>query len=219
METEIKLGFKDAESMFAITSADWFSDFCLDTSEKESVLLTNKYLDTADRKITSRGAMIRIRHYTSDEEDFYEFTVKYGGAVSEGLHQRYEWNVRSDNSNFNIAEFKKEARSEDDPDELLEEALEGVTDDDLSVICSNFFDRTVYMFGFGDSIMEACFDKGKILNSNNEQAEDILELELELKSGDVVDLKEMANYIIEETGCVPFNESKYIRTINLIDKG
>ncbi len=219
METEIKLGFKDAESMLAITSADWFSDYCLDPSEKASVLLTNKYLDTPDRKISSRGAMIRVRHYTSDEEDFYEFTVKYGGAVSGGLHQRYEWNVRSDSSSFKIEEFKKQARAQDDPEELLDEALEGVTDDDLSVLCSNFFNRTVYMFGFGDSIMEACFDIGKILDGNNEQAEDIVELELELESGDVVDLKELADYVVNKTGCVPFNNSKYQRTIKLLDKG
>ena len=219
METEIKLGFKDAESMFAITSADWFADYCLDPSEKESVLLANKYLDTLDRKAYSRGAMIRVRHYTSDEEDYYEFTVKYGGAVSDGLHQRYEWNVRSEDSDFKIEEFKKAARSSDDPDELLDEALEGIEDQDLSVLCSNSFNRTVYMFGFGDSIMEACFDVGKITGSNKEVSEDIVELELELKSGDVVDLKEMADYIIEETGCFPFNESKYRRTINLIDKG
>ena len=56
METEIKLGFKDKESMFAITEADCFSDFCLDTSKVSPVLLENTYLDTEDRKITSRGA-------------------------------------------------------------------------------------------------------------------------------------------------------------------
>ena len=103
--------------------------------------------------------------------------------------------------------------------ELLDEALEGIEDQDLSVLCSNSFNRTVYMFGFGDSIMEASFDVVKITGSNKEVSEDIVELELELKSGDVVDLKEMADYIIEETGCFPFNESKYRRTINLIDKG
>ena len=219
METEIKLGFKDKESMFAITEADCFSDFCLDTSKVSPVLLENTYLDTEDRKITSRGAMIRKRHYSGCGDDYYEFTVKYGGAVTDGLHQRYEWNVRSNTKNFRISEFKNLSSGSDDPDELLDKALDGVSDDELKELCSNYFYRTVYTFGFGDSIMEACFDCGKIENVSGDAVEPICELELELTSGDVVDLREMARFLIDETGCVPFDDSKYKRTIRLLDSG
>ena len=93
METEIKLGFIDKESLLTVADADWFKAYCIDTGE--TFLLENTYLDTNDLKVTSNGAMIRVRHYSGDADDFYEFTVKYGGGVSDGLHRRFEWNVKA----------------------------------------------------------------------------------------------------------------------------
>ena len=64
-------------------------------------------------------------------------------------------------------------------------------------------------------MMEACFDTGK--RRAGGKHEDICELEIELESGDVVDLKEMAQFIVDNAGAVPYDQSKYMRAIRLLD--
>ena len=68
MESEIKLSFKNREELFGIINAEWFSDFCLDTSPKETVTLDNTYYDTPDHKLIRKGGSIRIRKFL-DEDD------------------------------------------------------------------------------------------------------------------------------------------------------
>lgn len=214
METEVKLAFKDKEALFAIVDEEWFSDYCLDTSKKEAVILDNTYYDTKDLKVSSRGASIRVRTYKTEEGERYEHTVKFGGGVVNGLHQRYEWNVDSDEEKFDLQRFIRKACESDDPIELLTEALKGVEEDSIQALCRTVFERTTYTFGFGDSMMEACFDYGKIQAGDKEQT--ICELEIELESGDVVDLKEMAEFIVDNSEGVPFDESKFKRCLKLL---
>lgn len=216
METEVKLAFKSKEDMMSIIKADWFSDYCLDVGDKEPVKLTNSYYDTPDRTLLKNGTSIRVRLCESGNESHYEHTVKYGGSVVNGLHQRYEWNVESDSPDFDIAEFRRKAcTGDDDPEEILDDALCSVKSEDLICLCSTYCERTNYSFGYGDSLMEASFDTGKI--SAGGKSEEICELELELESGDVVDLKEMAQFIVDNTDAVPYDESKYMRAVRLLD--
>lgn len=216
METEVKLAFKSPEDLMSIIKADWFADYCLDVGEKEAVKLTNNYYDTKDRTLFKKGTSIRVRLYEDSDGSHYEHTVKFGGSVVNGLHQRYEWNVDSDSSEFDIDEFRRKAcQGDDDPHQILDEALGDVTSEDLVCLCSTYCERISYTFGFGDSIMEACFDTGKI--SAGGKNEEICELELELESGDVVDLKEMAQFIVDNADAVPYNDSKYVRALRLLD--
>lgn len=216
METEVKLAFKSKEELMGIIKADWFADYCLDVGDKEPVRLTNNYYDTKDRVLFKKGTSIRVRLYEDSEGSRYEHTVKYGGSVVNGLHQRYEWNVDSDSSEFDVDEFRRKAHLvDDDPEEILNEALGDIKSDDLVCLCSTYCERTTYTFGFGDSMMEACFDTGTI-NAGGKH-EDICELELELESGDVVDLKEMAQFIVDNAGATPYDASKYARALRLLD--
>ena len=64
-------------------------------------------------------------------------------------------------------------------------------------------------------MMEVCFDYGVI--EGNGKNDVVCELELELESGDVVDLKDMADFIVENTNGRPYNMSKFKRAINLLD--
>lgn len=216
METEVKIAFDSPEEMLKIIDEEWFGSYCLDASSPVRYELDNTYYDTKDRLLLSRGAACRVRYFSdSDESDKYEHTVKLGGKVENGLYQRYEWNVRSSEKRFNVSDFKSKALSQSDPAEVLNEALEGIADDDLEALCRTDFSRTVYTFGFGDSIMEACFDVGMIEAGGKTEA--ICEMELELTSGDVVDLKDMAAFIIENSKGRPFNDSKFQRSLRLLD--
>ena len=57
--------------------------------------------------------------------------------------------------------------------------------------------------------MEVCFDDGILKAGSKEDS--ICEMEIELISGDVVDLNELAEYIVNNTSAVFFNKSKYSR--------
>lgn len=217
METEVKLAFKNKEELFSILDTEWFTHYCLDSEHKDPSRLSNTYFDTTDRIISSRGGSIRVRLYnTSDGKEFYEHTVKYGGKVDNGLHQRYEWNHISDSKSFDLAAFRKAVIENGDPSDLLDEVLEGISEDELIPLVSTDFERTVYVLGYGDSMMEACFDHGNIVAGN--KSEEICELEIELTEGDVVDLQDLASYIADNSVGIPFNDSKFKRALRLLDE-
>lgn len=216
METEVKLGFKDKESLYKVALSENFRKLLSDKSGiREPVLLENTYLDTEDLTITNRGGAIRIRHYKGTSVDSYEFTVKYGGGTSNGLHRRFEWNVKSCDGKFSVESFINAATGGNDPYDLLNEVFKDITDDDLKVACFNSFNRTVYELRFNNSSIEACFDSGVIENSDGSKTDEICELELELIKGDMSDLDEVASMISEVAGCTPLDKTKYMRTLNI----
>ena len=110
METEFKLKFDSVEELFSIVEEDWFLNICLDTSEQEPELLKNVYYDTIDRKLASKMVSIRVRTFSSieDDEERYQHTVKLGGKVVDGLHHRFEWNFNTDSKAFDKEEFINE---------------------------------------------------------------------------------------------------------------
>ena len=217
METEIKLGFNDKDTLLKVAGADWFRTYCLD--DGDSSLLENNYIDTPDHRALSHGAMIRVRHYSGESRDYFEFTVKYGGGASGGLHKRYEWNVKSDSGLFEVEKFLKEADGQADSAELLAEALSGIKDDELCTLCRNTFTRTVYHLKYGESTMEACFDTGTIEDGSGIVRENICELELELVSGEVADIEAMARVITGNAPCAPFDDTKFHRTLKYAGQG
>lgn len=218
METECKLAFKNEEELFGILDADWFYNICMEHEKQEAVKLSSTYYDTPDKRMISRGGSIRVRNISDsdEEEETYEHTIKLGGKVDNGLHQRYEWNVKTFSKSFSKEEFLDGISRSEDPSDILIEALEGISEDDLEPLCKTKFYRTVYTLGYGDSLMEACFDVGKL--SAGDKSEPICELELELISGDVVDLMDMANYIVSKTNAEFSNDSKFKRCLKLLEE-
>ncbi len=214
METEVKLSFKDKESLSNVTLTDSFRKYCLDLNSSP-VCLENSYLDTADRTILSRGGSARVRHVSGDNIDYFEQTVKYKGGASSGLHQRYEWNVSSDSSIFSIEGFKKNAGNDGDPIEFLDVIFDGIESNDLIILCFNSFNRTTYKLKYGNSIIEACVDSGIIKSPVNDMTDEICELELELIEGNVDDLTALTDLIVKENACVPLDKSKFMRTLAL----
>ena len=215
MELEVKLSFDSKDKLYGLAVSDEFAKYCTAAVKPESVLLENTYLDTPGMSITGRGGMIRVRHYKGSEEDYYEFTVKYCGGVSDGFHKRYEWNARSEDDKFSIERFKSLVTADSDPSDMLSEAFGDIKDEELNPICSNSFNRTIYNLAFGDSTIEACFDYGLITNSDGSKTDEICELELELKSGDPADIDQLAKILTGKTGCIPLDNTKYGRTLKL----
>ena len=114
---------------------------------------------------------------------------------------------------------KISAKGQNDSADLLNEALAGITDNDLKVLCRNSFTRTMIHLKYGDSTIETCFDRGTIEDGSGRVREYICELELELVSGRVEDIEAMAGIVIDNAPCGLFNDTKYHRTLKYIDKG
>ena len=210
METEVKLAFKDRESLLYAASSEWFASHCRDL-EGRSLTLQNHYLDTLDHKLGSRGVSLRKRHYLSDAADSYEFTVKYKGEVESGLHKHFEWNLKSSDGIFDIEFFKRNAGGDDRG--LLEDLLAGIGDKDLVILCSNEFERVYRDFRYKESKMEACIDYGEIKDPEGKTCDIICEIELELMEGNTGDLTDAGKEIVERFGAVLFDETKFARTL------
>ena len=218
METEVKLAFKDRESLFSAASSEWFASHCVST-DSHPLTLENYYLDTADEIFRSRGAVFRKRHFTGFGTDSYEFTAKCVVAVTGGIHERYEWNVKSKDGTIDIKAFMSEAGRQGDDPKVLEKLLSGVSDDDIGILCSNNFERTTYEFRFGESLMEACIDYGEIKDSEGKTCDIICEMELELMEGSVSDLEAAKAFIMSNTDAVPFDTGKFERTLRASKSG
>lgn len=218
METEVKLAFKDKESLYSAASSGWFTAHCK-SDDRRPVTLENCYLDTEDMLLGSRGAVFRKRHFVGEDADSYEFTAKCVVGVREGVHERYEWNVESIDGTVDIELFKAGAREQRDDPEILEKLLSGITDEDLGVLCSNTFERTTYEFGLQGSLMEACIDYGEIKDFEGKTRDIICEMELELIKGSAEDLEAAKAYIMSNTDCVPFDIGKFERTCRVSARG
>lgn len=216
METEIKLRFKDKQSLYDLMNSDVFTSLICGEKESCPLFLENSYIDSRTMNISDRGGMVRVRHYKSSFKEGYEFTVKFGGSVIDGLHNRYEWNVKSDDGVFSIKYFKDNLNKNEDSVEILDEVFGNLTDDDLIVLCSNSFYRTEYELKYKDTRVMACFDSGLIKSSDNSKTDEICELELEMISGNVIELKELSDCFISNIGCIPFDRTKYRRTLDII---
>ena len=216
METEVKLSFKDKESLNKVTLTESFRKHCV-SFDPVSMLLENYYLDTSDMLILKRGGSVRKRIVTG-VDNYCEYTVKYRGGADDGIHQRYEWNARLEGG-FTIEGFKSALDSDGDPVEFLSVVFEDITEDELLVLCFNSFNRTTYELKFNDSMIEACFDSGTIYNSDKTESDEICELELEIIEGRIEDLIELTGLIRSENECEPLDRSKFMRTLAMAGKG
>ena len=218
METEVKLAFKDKNSLYSAASSDWFKAFCTG-GDGAPVTLENSYLDTSSRDLLSRGAVFRKRHYIGEDKDSYEFTVKVDLSSVGGVSNRYEWNVKSEGPVITSSEFLLKAQMTGDDPKILEDLLMGIEVKDLTPLCSNSFERILLGFKYGESVMEACVDYGEIKDSEGNTCDIICEMELELIEGTLSDLEAAKTYIISKTGSEPFDIGKFARTFKASGNG
>ena len=83
-------------------------------------------------------------------------------------------------------------------------------------ICQARFLRTAFDVGYGDTLMEPALDVGEI--SAGDLTDTILEIELELKEGDVRDLMELGDELKARFNLVPEPMSKYARCLALLKR-
>ena len=211
METELKLKFTSREEIIKLWNSEWFVDILIPNSEKTEFYDTN-YFETKDRALLAHMASIRVREIRDGD---FVHTVKIGGKSRDGLHQRFEWNLETTQDEFDTDAFSEHAITDGDPSEILEEVLKSISGKELNMICRTSFERTLSLAGYGDSLMEICFDTGSLYAKNAQ--EELCELEIELKQGDVRDVLALGEEIISQTGAVRDDRGKYVRCLALLD--
>lgn len=161
----------DAESIF---------ENLVGMQSKRTTQLANTYFDTPSRAVHQARRTLRVRR----DGDRWIQTLKRSALQSAGgLSKRgeWEWDIPS-----NHLDLKSLA-------DLLPKAINLST---LAPLFSTEFKRKIWLLDFQGSQIEAVIDFGVITASGS--SEQISEIELELKSGDISALLSLAQYLVAQ---------------------
>lgn len=148
--------------------------------------LYNIYYDTPKLELHQAAMALRLRRAGRQ----WLQTLKGGGSVKGGLHERSEWEVPVNRAalDFSMPEMAEW-------DEHLPPSLR----DKLQPVFVTDFFRSSRLLDWQGALIELCMDRGEV--RTEQHSTPICELELELKSGDPQQLFELALAILE---IVPF---------------
>ncbi|MEJ2063360.1 MAG: CYTH domain-containing protein [Reinekea sp.] len=156
----------------------------------DTFFLENTYFDTDSRLLTNAGSALRIRK----KGHHYVQTLKNRGVNIGGLHRRQEWEMAISDQALNLSLFPESAL----PESIHSEAL--------SPLFSTNFKRRSWQIDYRQSKIELVFDSGEVVTDNG--SDTISELELELKSGQLADLFDLALGLSEKIAVMPSDISK-----------
>ncbi len=181
MEVELKLlvdaKFKEALLQRLLLAAPA-------TNRRQELGLTDTYFDTPELWLRNHEAGLRVRHVG----DGWRQTLKVGGKVTSGLHQRQEWECDVAGPAVELARLRKVV---DDKKVRRDMLASAALEKRMAPVFTTELKRTVWEMHLpaGDHI-ECAFDEGAIECGRQKVA--INELELELKSGDPIHLFDFA---------------------------
>jgi len=189
IETELKLHITP-ENLLRLKRHPFLRS--LSSSRARTLKLFSIYYDTAELELRRRAMALRLRRVG---KQFLQ-TLKGGGQVSAGLHQRNEWEtpVASEQLDFDAL---KACGGE----------LPGGVRNRLQPVFVTDFSRNVRLLSFEGAEIELCMDSGEIRAGQSSCP--ISELELELKSGEPQQLFKLALALLKaEYGYLLFSAAK-----------
>ncbi|MBI5437229.1 MAG: CHAD domain-containing protein [Nitrosomonadales bacterium] len=143
--------------------------------------LYSVYYDTPDLELRQRAMTLRLRHIGKQ----WVQTLKTGGRVQAGLHQRNKWEAPVDGEALDLNALKAS------DDQHLSLAVRKK----LQPVFVTEFSRTTRMVTFGGAEIELSLDSGEIRAGRKSRP--ISELELELKSGESAQLFKLALALLD----------------------
>jgi triphosphatase len=202
MTTEIELKFiVTQQAILALPQflAQWANHY----EGKQSLL--NTYYETPDNFLRSHDMGLRIRSF----EQSHEMTLKAGGRVIAGLHQRPEYNISLDEPKLALSLLPNDIWPQGTDLAELEQRL--------TPLFTTHFIREKWLISYESSEIELALDRGEI--SANELCEPLNEIELELKEGDISDVLAFAIQFSELGGIRLSHQSKAARGYRLASQG
>jgi len=198
MEQEMKYAIAGKEIADEIWDDEYIKSLS-DQSTAEAVVMKAVYFDTADRSLAGNNMTFRVRA----EGERYFATLKWGGCVVNGFHERREINVPVTDDIFfinpSIAIFKGSEEGE--------ELINLVGDKVLTNLLETRFLRRRVRITFEGSIIELSLDSGSVITDNGEVP--ISECELELYFGSVEKVKKLGAILAEKYNLSVKNSSKF----------
>lgn len=169
LETEIKLAASPA-------MLEALREHPLLAGTDHTRALVTCYFDTADRRLARAGASLRLRETGQAREQTIKLPARTGSIVVRG-----EWTAPALGATPDISGFAPEPRA----------AIERLLDDEpVRPIAETRIERTTRRITHGSAQIEIAFDRGAICAGTREAA--VCELELELVSGALADLLDLA---------------------------
>lgn len=170
--------------------------------------LLNRYFDTPTMALSQGGAALRIRQQKVVGQDQGRIiqTLKTRGTSAGGLHQRMEWDWPLSEVALDL-DIIKNSHAQDH----LSAELDLTT---IGALFTTDFQRKQWLYKQGDTVIEMVLDQGSV--STEEQCIDLLELELELKSGDAEILFAVAQNLAQQCPVLMSDISKAERGYNLL---
>jgi triphosphatase len=192
LEQELKLVVNQAEKL-NLTLVQWLQPL-VDGESIESKLIST-YYDTPEKHLQTLGVGLRMRQYDGQ----WMQTVKTSGVVTNGLHQRDEWEHDLAKADWDSDKLKATPLRE-----LMEQPKVW---DTLAPLFTTDFVRDTLQIKYHDGThIELAYDRGSVYSGELNQS--IHEVELELKAGSVEALTELAGRLCAELPLTPSNASK-----------
>lgn len=183
IETELKLRI-NPEQLARLKRHALFKTHQITVPETRR--LHNIYYDTPTLDLHKSKMALRLRRV----KGLWQQTLKGGGQVLAGLHQRNEWEVPVPSAKLDFTNLDQDVWDEHLPPSWRES---------LQPVFVTDFYRSSRLLNWQGAIIEVCMDHGEVKTS--EYSTPICEVELELKSGEPQQLFELAQAILE---VVPF---------------
>lgn len=204
MEIELKYFFEDEALKDAIFD-DKYIQKIKDEGSEMLIPMRAIYMDTQDGALMKKEMAFRARF----EGTKCVATLKWGGSAEDGLHIRGELNVAVEEDfaqNPTIDVFKGS--------QIYDEIVSAVGDAKLSPVMEMRYARREVRVDTGSSISVLSLDEGKIITKNGNVP--ILELEIELYTGDQEDMIALGRKLEEKYHLKPANRSKYQRGLEIL---
>lgn len=186
MEVELKLWFNEAMSddLLARINNCW-SQLAVSVQSSEPTQLLNAYFETPDQWFRRHDSGLRSRL----KKGRFEQTIKLAGQQQGAAHIRPEYNLPCDSVVPVLAAFPAQIWPQDtDVSELQQQLTEMFRTD---------FIRRAWLLTLADgTVVEAVLDQGEVKAA--EQSQPILELELELCSGNPLQLFQIAEVLCQQ---------------------
>lgn len=176
LEQEIKLKVMQEDEL-DLSALTWLT--ALLESPPYKLHLVSTYFDTPDKALMQFGVGLRLRQVDSQ----WLQTVKCRGEAKDGLHQRKEWE-----HNLTGPAFDEALLAETDLGPLIDNKAVWQT---IGPVFTTDFERVVMPLLLEDGTeVEMAYDRGLVKAGDKQQ--NIHEIELELKQGDIKKCQQLA---------------------------
>lgn len=206
MEQEIKYFLPDEETAEKILDSHLVKSAA--TEEEPRIIEMNAtYYDTKEGTLAANQVSYRLR----EENGVCVATIKTRGEHYGAMQVRGEWETPAVSEEPNVEVFSALINGEEG--EQLASIVKLIEGKELLPVCGTDFVREKYLLDVGGACFELCIDRGELKKGKKRGR--ILELELELKKGDLSAMEEFGTALRDAFSLEAGVESKFARARSL----